>query len=877
MTLAAGTRLGPYEILSPIGAGGMGEVYRARDSRLGRDAAIKVLPAEVASDGERLKRFEKEARSASALNHPNIVTVYDVGTSGGISWIAMERVEGDTLRKLLAGGAISLRKNLAIATQIAEGLAKAHATGIVHRDLKPENIMVAKEGIVKILDFGLAKRRSLDATGREQAAASEHPMAGNNLTSLPTATGTLDLTEQGVVLGTVGYMSPEQALGEPLDFRSDQFSFGAMLYEMAAGKRAFSKASAPETLAAIIREEPEPLASAAPATPFPLRWIAERCLAKDPEERYAATKDLARDLARLRDGVTEGSLSGAALAAPAPRRVARRGLALAAAALAAGAVIGVVAVRRPREGPPLYRPLTFHRGSLGGARFAPDGKTIVYAAAWEGRPAQLYTTRLDSTESTALPLPSANLLSISSAGMLAIYVGRDHPQPAVIAEVSLAGGAPRELVEVETDYRLEFAGATADWAPGTDRLAIVRQGQLEFPVGKVLVPVSGSDSVSSLRFSPDGRSIAFITTRDGHYAIGVVDLAGKSRIVSGGWEVIFSLAWHPGTGEIWFSSRESNNKIGVVNLHAVTLSGVQRVVSRSPLLTIVEDIARDGRVLTRSDDWPTTMMCLPPGASKEVDLTWLDFSEVVDLSDDGRELLFSEGGAGAGAVGAIYLRKTDGASSAVRLGEGVGARALSPDKKWVLQVLPDRLVLLPVGPGESKTIQDSGLRYRQAAWHPDGKRLVIQGIAPGHGPRLYLRDLSGGTPRPFTPEGFKLASLSPDGKLVAAQNTNGRFFLCPVEGGEPRPIPGLKPGELVVRFDAKGEAVFVTMSGPVLPMPIERLDLASGKLSPWKEIALADPTGVTEIDHVRLTPDGKSYCYNFMRAISRLYVVEGLR
>jgi eukaryotic-like serine/threonine-protein kinase len=549
VTLASGTRLGPYEILSPIGAGGMGEVYRARDTRLGREAAIKVLPAELASSADRLRRFEKEARSASALNHPNIVTVYDLGTSDGVSWVAMELVEGGTLRKLLAGGPIALRKLLDYTTQIAEGLAKAHTTGIVHRDLKPENVMVTREGIVKILDFGLAKlTRPTPETGE--------------LTQSPTVSLG---TEAGIVVGTVGYMSPEQAMGGALDFRSDQFSFGSILYEMATGKRPFQGGSAPETMAAIIREEPEPLASAAPLTPVPLRWIAERCLAKDPDERYAATKDLARDLARLRAGISEGTFSGAAVPAPAARRGVRRGLALAAAALVAGAAIGVVAMRRQREGPPLYRPVTFHRGSLGGARFAPDGKTILYAAAWQGRPAQLYSTRLDSTESTALALPSANLLSISSAGKLAILVGLGSKSVA-IAEVSLAGGAPRQLVETDPSEALQFAHTVADWLPGEDRLAIIRNGQLEFPVGKVLVPASEDTGVLEARFSPDGRRIAFVEAQGKQHAVGVVDLAGKKKILSAGWEIVSSLAWHPGTGEIWFSARKGNVSIGVVEL-----------------------------------------------------------------------------------------------------------------------------------------------------------------------------------------------------------------------------------------------------------------------------------------------------------------------
>src|SRR5262247_1573455 len=268
MTLRTDKHLGPYEALSPLGAGGMGEVWRARDTRLAREVAVKVLPDEVSSDAGRLKRFEKEARAASALNHPNIVTIYDIGSADSVSWIAMERVEGKTLRELLFAGAMPTKRLLSIAAQIADGLATAHQAGIVHRDLKPENVMVTKEGRVKILDFGLAK-----LTGTE---------SGENASRLPTETG----TSPGVVLGTIGYMSPEQAAGQTIDFRSDQFSFGSILYEMATGKRAFQKGTAVDTLSAILHEEPKPLSVVSPEAPVPLRWIVERCLAKDPEERY---------------------------------------------------------------------------------------------------------------------------------------------------------------------------------------------------------------------------------------------------------------------------------------------------------------------------------------------------------------------------------------------------------------------------------------------------------------------------------------------------------------------------------------------------------------------------------------------------------------
>src|SRR5688572_10673027 len=295
MSLQTGTRLGLYEILTPLGAGGMGEVYRARDTRLGREVAIKVLPTALASDPERLKRFEREARSASSLNHPNIVTIYEIGSSHSVSYIAMELVAGESLRAKLADGALPIRRLVQIGTQVAEGLAQAHAAGIGHRDLKPDNVMVTPDRLVKILDFGLAKLMP----------------ARSDRTQAPTVSGA---TEEGVVLGTVGYMSPEQAIGGTIDFRSDQFSFGSILYEMATGRRAFQRGSAPQTLTAIIQEEPEPIAALNPKVPAHLRWIVERCLAKEARSRYAATEDLARDLATVRDHLSEATRAVGVLA-----------------------------------------------------------------------------------------------------------------------------------------------------------------------------------------------------------------------------------------------------------------------------------------------------------------------------------------------------------------------------------------------------------------------------------------------------------------------------------------------------------------------------------------------------------------------------------
>src|SRR6266403_2617508 len=287
MALTSGTKLGPYEIQSALGAGGMGEVYRARDTRLDRSVAIKILSAAFSADCDRLVRFEQEARSASALNHPNIVTIYELGQDGSTHYIAMELVEGKTLRELLVAGLLPIRKAIEIAAQVAEGLAKAHEAGIAHRDLKPENLMVSQDGFVKILDFGLAK---LMSTSEELSDM---------------CTPSTSATRPGLLLGTLGYMSPEQASGDRLDFRSDQFSFGLVLYEMVTGKRAFQRSTAAETLVAILREQAEPIGVQNPDAPAPLCWAIERCLAKEPDKRYVSTRELARELAAIRDRFSE--------------------------------------------------------------------------------------------------------------------------------------------------------------------------------------------------------------------------------------------------------------------------------------------------------------------------------------------------------------------------------------------------------------------------------------------------------------------------------------------------------------------------------------------------------------------------------------------
>jgi serine/threonine protein kinase/dipeptidyl aminopeptidase/acylaminoacyl peptidase len=839
VALSAGSRLGPYEVLAPLGAGGMGEVWRARDTRLSREVAIKVLPAEVAADASRLKRFEKEARAASALNHPNIVTIYEIGSSDSVSYIAMERVEGKTLRELLFGGALPTRKLLPIAAQIADGLAKAHEAGIVHRDLKPENVMVTKDGLVKILDFGLAKLT--------------HPELDTGGTNLPTETG----TSPGMILGTVGYMSPEQAAGQPLDFRSDQFSFGSILYEMATGKRAFQRATAVDTLSAILHEEPKPIVEVNPQAPTPLRWIVDRCLAKEPERRYAATRDLARDLEMLRDRSSEGTaLVG--VSAKRSRRLTTVRLALGAVALAAsGLFVGRMLWKAMPSSPPKFQRLTFRRGFIDTARFSPDGQTIVYSANWDGQPAHVFQTQIENPISRRLDIPDASLVSLSLGGELTVIMGKPvllwWEIAGTLATVPMAGGAPRELA-ADVNW--------ADSAPDGKRIAVVRRGNLEFPMGKVIYPGGGSFP----RVSPAGDRVAF----QGDGRLHVVDASGKELFASRKFRPVLSLAWNSTGEEIWFA--EVFDASGVV--HAFSVSGKERIPLRIPASVAVSDISRDGRVLLSVGNQRLETWARPNGQPSERELTILVESDAMGISSDGTTLLINDGDS-------FYLRNTDG-SLPKKLGEGYGS-ALSADGKWVVVARPGppaRLVLVPTGAGEEKALENGGIeRYERDGiyWSLDGRRLAFYGREKGHGDRIYIQDVIGGKPRPLTPEGLytESCSISPDGRFLIVEQKDG-FWMYPVDGGEKRLVAGLLKTDFVWRNWSE-DGRFVYAWNPIeLPFRVFRVDLITGRREPWKTIAPQDPAGMWAAD-VILTPDGKSYAYNCKRRLADLYLVDGLK
>jgi hypothetical protein len=854
MRLTSGSRIGPYEIVAPLGAGGMGEVYRAHDARLGREVAIKVLPASFAVDADHLRRFEQEARAIGALNHPNILGVYDAGSHEGAPYVVSELLEGETLRTRIATS-LPQRKALDYAAQIARGLAAAHDRGIVHRDVKPENLFVTRDGRAKILDFGLAKLThtgsAFDADTALQATAPA-------------------LTSAGTVVGTVGYMSPEQVRGQTVDQRSDIFSFGVVLYEMLTGRRPFGGDSAVETMNAILKEDPAP-APGDDRTPLPpgLERIVLHCLEKNPEERFQSARDVAFAIESL------SGLSGpVAVGGRSPRRGSWLRL-LAITGLAAAAIASMFVAWRSTAvaAAPTFEPLTFRRGTVGSARFAPDGRTIVYAANFEGGDREIYTTQPGSPESRPLGV-KANLLAVSVNSELAILLERPGREP-VLARLPIGGGAPREVLE---------SVRSADWAPDGESLAAVRTGgerdTIEFPVGRVVY--TGHGWLSDVRVSPKGDRVAFLehpVTMDSRGDVVVIDLAGKRTTLSSGWDNVAGAHWTPDGNEVWFSASGAGNKPGGPEsaVFAATLSGRVRRVTSTPGSLHLAHIAPDGRVLLAHGTHQPSVMALAPGAVEERELTWMDFSWVADISADGRTILFVEQGTAGGPGYATYLRGTD-KSPAVRLGKGL-AFSLSPDGRWALSadVAGNRLVMLPTGAGNARVLPPHTTKaFSWAGWFPDGKRILFAGLGEGKGRRMYVQDLSGGPPRPLTAEGVaeRANTLTPDGRWLAAR-VNGRLVQVPVDGGQPRPVNGADPQDEPLRWRADGRVLFVRQGR--LPVRVFALDVTSGQRTLLHELAPRDTVGVDAVWDTRLTPDGKSYAYVFIRSLSRLYQVTGLR
>ena len=841
--LPAGTRLGAYEIVELIGSGGMGDVYRGRDTRLGRDVAVKVLAASSSADPLALERFRQEAQAASALNHPNIITVYDVGTDEGISFIVTELLEGETLREAIERRPFTAEQALTGAAQVAAGLAAAHGKGILHRDIKPENLFITSSGTLKILDFGLAKLTG-DAVPSAQAAA----------------------TAPGVLLGTAGYVSPEQIRHEPVDHRTDIFSLGVVLYEALAGRPPFRGASTVETLSAILTENPPQLSRVRPDLSAAIDEIVRVCLDKDPSRRFESAADLAVTLRAVGlNGARRWWTRLGAWRVPFAAMVVALILAAAFAISVAPAIVGSGAE-------PTYRRTTFARATIASARFRPGSVEVVYDAATNGQPRELFVTVPGTAEARPLAMRGAELLAVSAAGDMALSLNRRLVRGFVSTgtlAVVTEGRVPREVLD---NVHL------ADWASDGTSLAIVREERgrtrLEFPINTVLFETSGW--ISDVRFSRDGTRIAFVdhpVGADDEGRVMVTEPRGAPRVLSESWLSILGLAWSASGKEVWFTAQDH---AGVRALRAVDLGGRHRIVTHAPGRLRLLDISADGRVLLARDDLRLEAHGMAVGETHERNLSWLDWSLARDISADGTRLMITEFGEAAGGTPGIYMRAMNGAPAA-RLGTGSGM-ALSPDGERVLSISNERLVLLPVGTGESTTLPNHGIvRYHpEAGFFPDGRRVVFTGTEAGGAPRVYVQDIPDGRPVPITPEGFRLrspGSVSPAGDRVVVVGEDEELFLCSISGGVPLPLAGAVRGDVVARWDRSGQAVFV-FEPEQIPANVFRLGL-DGRRELVKTLAPDDLAGAIAIHRLVMTPGGEGYAYTLERQFSDLYVATG--
>ena len=878
MTLQAGTRLGSYELTTPIGAGGMGEVYRAKDARLGREAAIKVLPAELAGDVERRARFEQEARAASALNHPNILTVYDIGDSESGLYIAMEYVDGRTLRELLVSGPVATRRLLPIAAQVADGLAKAHAAGIVHRDLKPENVMVNKDGFVKILDFGLAK------------LAVPSGDVGSELATMG-APG----TRPGVVLGTVGYMSPEQASGQPVDFRSDQFSLGAILYEMATGRRAFQKKTAVETLSAIIREDPEPIAGVNPAAPAPLRWIVERCLAKEPEDRYASTRDLARDLKQTLDRLSE---TEEAPAVGRPKAKRRGWWAAAVVGLLTG--VGVFLALRGRSSAPragaqaTLKRVTFGPGLEDEPSFSPDGRFLAYTTDERGnldvivQPLSggevIRIAESDADDSQPSWSPDGSKLAFVSArdqgGRLGVALNVSALEPYLNAKfgdiflVPALGGAAVKLVE---------DGYYPSWSPDGKRIVFGSNREGTFDLWTV--PSEGGTPARLTRegavsyqpaWSPDGKWIAYGSgLAPGGFGLKVIGSDGGAArsLTNASFGYVTRPAWWPDGKSILFSGERN----GILNAWRIPFDSSGRPAASRVTLGQGQDtnlsISRDGRKLAFAavrNDLNIWELDVDSGKLRGV-TSGAGGADYPQLSPDGKMLLVQSNRSGNAAVWTTDLQGKF--LSQLTLGEASEPQARwSRDGRQISYLRDGKLWILPIGSLSAKeTVMTSG---GSAEWSPDGKSIAVGargGAAPAVGDVVVYR-VSDGTAKAVTSlkKDVDYPTWSPDGKQIAFQLQRGalrEIWVVPSEGGTARPLtkdqedshPAWSPrdpDQILFLRDHKRLALLTVSTGEVKFLP-------------------SYSEGSFILDYPSWSSDGKRVYFSVSRKSGDVYVLEG--
>ena len=829
--LTAGTLLGGrFAIIELLGRGGMGEVYRARDRRLDRDVAIKLL-----TDGDegRRTRFEVEARAASAIRHENVLAIHDVSAHEGMPFLVLELVDGITLRARLASGGLPVQRAIAIAIQICDGLAAAHAARVIHRDLKPENLVITRDERIKIVDFGLAKRAR--ATGEALDAS---------------------LTVDGALIGTVAYMSPEQARGEDVDHRSDLFALGAIVVEMVTGRPAFRGVTTADTLSAILRDEP-----ALDGLPDELGRVARRCLAKSPAARFQSATDLAFAL----DSVIVRPVRRRALPRYAPHAM------IAVGALVAGA--GVMSLRggdaTVATVEPAFARLTFGRGLVHAARYAPDEKTVVYSAAWNGNEPGVYTTEPGVFESRPLS-PMTELLAVASSRELLLK--RTITERSVwgfwtvgtMVRGPLAGGTQRDIA-----VGVSEADIAAD---GTLAIVRVRDGvwRIEWPIGHVVYEATGW--IGQPRFSPDGSQLAFLAhprPEDDGGTVDVVDVTGKHRVLTRALYLsIQGLAWSPDGRDVLFTG---TTRGATRELRAITLAGEERLVYRAPTTLRILDVAPDGRLLLARDENRVRMTAIE-GDGTERDLAWLDGSSISSFSGDDSLISFTESWDGAGTRYGCYVRPYIG-GDAVRVADGNASR-LSHRPPWQVLITeestlpgtPRTLWRAPIGEGTPTAIDIGGLDVMWASWMPDDASVLLV-LADRELARVPI---AGGIPERLGVKVSDIFNIAVDPRGTrAAIVVDGAPVLFDFSTRATSPIPNARAAERPNGFSADGAVLVVTDLGQI-PATFTAIELASGERT-TRSIRPPDRAGASAITSFLVSHDLSKVIYSYLQTLSTAY------
>jgi len=861
-----GNTLGRYEITSHLGSGGMGDVYQATDLKLGRSVALKMLPDEFARDAARVSRFEREARMLASLNHPAIAALYGIEEADGRPFLVMELVPGPTLAERIATGPLSVRDSLTIALNIATALEAAHERGIIHRDLKPANIKVTADGAVKLLDFGLAKATTAAAV--EAAPAT-------------TVTGG---TELGTVMGTPAYMSPEQAMGQATDQRTDIWAFGAVLYEMLTGRCAFRGTDTTETLAEVIKSDPD--WSALPPLPSLVLPFLKRCLSKNPKDRVHHIADMRLALA--------GGYDAPATASGSETRPGAKwrwlGWSAAAAIAASVAVAGAAFFGGDEEAsaPISVRQLTFRQGEIVNARFASDGQVVVYGAAWDGEPYRLYTTLANGFQSRPIDLPAADLLAISKENVLAIAPSRPPVDGFLphgrLAQVPLAGGAPRAVAD-------GIAGAA--YAPDGELAAIVRRvgngAELEFPVGTVVH--REPQIIIHPSVSPDGRYACFISSWQ---RLMLVERGGAVEVLADGLQRANRCAWNESGTEIWIA--QSPGSATHTNLEVVDVRTRQRRVAAAFTgLVLLQDLRPGGAALIAAGTLRFSVHGAASATARERDLSVFDATRVGHLSPSGKELLLVENSTGA-QDGGLFLRAMDG-TAPIQFGDATPV-AITADGSIVAVLgdgtrsaaVSDMVTLVPTGTGSARTIHlpiqiqhlpgntwgTNVPEHRTADFSDDGRRLLIPFARAGERPpRAYVHDLEAGWTRAVTPEDRPgSVALSPNGRFVASNQPEG-LYVYDVESGEQRLVPGGPDPGVLARWSTTENTVYMIEQSGASARLVAR-DLLTGDRRTVRDYRATDPAGVSRFD-LWVSRDGNAYAYTLDRRLTNLFVVEGLR